>query len=49
MSRQDCLSVVDDNRMAIVLLYILRRKEVINQPTFENAYKKYKKRLKEVA
>lgn len=49
MSGQDCLSAIDDNRIAIVLLQILRKKEIINQPTFEKTYRKYKERLKEAA
>lgn len=49
MSRQECLSVIDDNRIAIILLRILRKKEIINQPTFEKTYRKYKERLKEAA
>lgn len=49
MSGQDYFRAIDDNRMAIVLLNILRRKEVINQPTFEKTYRKYKERLKEAA
>lgn len=49
MSGQDYLSAIDDNRIAIVLLEILRKKEIINQPTFEKTYRKYKERLKEAA
>lgn len=45
MSGQDSLGVIDDNRIAIILLRILRKKEIINQPTFEKTYKKYKERL----
>ena len=49
MSGQDSLGVIDDNRIAVILLQILRKKEIINQPTFEKTYKKYKERLKEAA
>lgn len=49
MLGQNSLIAIDDNNMAIALLQILRRKEIINQPTFEKTYKQYKERLKEVA
>lgn len=49
MSEQKKLCVIDDNKMAIVLLQILHSKKIINQPTFEKICKKYKERLKEVA
>lgn len=49
MSEQVCLSAINDNRIAIVLLQILRKKEIINQPTFEKTCRKYKEKLKEVA
>lgn len=49
MLGQNRLNAIDDNNMAIALLQILRRKEFINQPTFEKTYKQYKERLKEVA
>ena len=35
MLGQNSLIAIDDNNMAIALLQILRRKEIINQPTFE--------------
>lgn len=49
MWEQKKLCVIDDNKMAIVLLQILHSKKIINQPTFEKISKKYKERLKEVA
>lgn len=49
MSEQVCLSAINDNRIAIVLLQILRKKEIINQSTFEKTYRKYKEKLKEAA
>lgn len=49
MSGQDSLGIIDNNRIAIILLQILRKKEIINQSTFEKTYKKYKERLKEAA
>ncbi len=49
MSGQECMRIIDSNRMAITLLWILRKKNIINQPTFEKTYRKYKERLKEAA
>lgn len=49
MSGQECLRTIDSDRMAVTLLLILRKKEIINQPTFEKIYRKYKERLKEAA
>lgn len=49
MSGQECLRTIDSDRMAATLLLILRKKEIINQPTFEKTYREYKERLKEAA
>lgn len=49
MSGQESLRTIDSDRIAISLLLILRKKEIINQPTFEKTYRKYKERLKEAA
>ncbi len=45
----ECMRTIDSDRMAVSLLWILRKKEIINQPTFEKTYRKYKERLKEAA
>lgn len=37
-----------DISMAIILLRILRKKNIINGQTYENVYKLYEKMLKEV-
>ena len=46
---QGSISAIDDSRMAITLLYILRMKDIINKPTYDNTLRIYEEKLRKVA
>ncbi len=47
--QENSINTKQDISMAIILLCILKKKNMINGQTYENVYSIYKKMLKEVA
>lgn len=49
MSEQDYNISIDDTKIALILLQILRKKEKINEQTYSNTVRIYMQKLREVA
>jgi len=49
MSNNDFNIKIDEQQMAVLLLNILKKKEKINEPTYNQVLQIYLKKLKEVA
>lgn len=49
MSDNDYAMTIDEQKMAVLLLKILRKKEKINEPTYNEVLQIYLKKLREVA
>ena len=49
MREQDYQITIDDNRMSVVLLQIIKKKNLVNESTFKAVLDIYKKRIKGVA
>lgn len=49
MTEKNNLMVLDENRMAVILLRVLMEKGMINRTTYDRAAKIYAARLKEAA